>query len=131
SGRSWAGARASARRAQRGTVSLGAVAGTFAYDPPAGHGGPDSFTYPVTGAGGTSAPATVSVSVSGMIWFINNAAGAGSGRLSAPFNTLAAFQAVNDGAGNHPAANDNIFIFESGSTYAGPVTLLAGQKLIG
>ena len=75
--------------------------------------------------------ATVSIPVSGMVWFINNAAGAGDGRLSSPFNTLAAFQAVNDGVGNHPAANDNIFIYESGTAYTGPITLLSGQKLIG
>src|SRR5205085_6634101 len=76
--------------------------------------------------------ATVTLTVSGMIWFVNNTAGSnGDGRLSSPFNTLAAFQAVNDGAGNHPAANDNIFLYESATAYVGPVTLLNGQKLIG
>src|ERR1051326_7902677 len=43
----------------------------------------------------------------------------------------------NDGVDNngthvfHPAANDNIFIYESSAAYVGPVTLLSGQKLIG
>src|SRR5437762_2093166 len=67
-----------------------------------------------------------------MIWFVNNNASCPcDGRLSNPFNTLAAFQAVNDGVGNHPAANDNIFVYESASNYTGPVTLLNGQKFIG
>src|SRR5205085_2794868 len=79
--------------------------------------------------------ATVTVTVNGTIWFINNNAGACSascdGRLSHPFTTLANFQAVNDGVGSHPAANDSLFIYESSTNYAGPVTLLSGQKLIG
>jgi hypothetical protein len=66
-----------------------------------------------------------------MIWFINNAAAPGDGRLSSPFNSLAAFQAVNNGNGTNPKANQNIFIYESGANYVGPVTLLTGQKLIG
>ena len=54
-----------------------------------------------------------------MIWFIDNNAAvcgsiaAGCGRLSNPFSSLAAFQTLNNGVGNNPAANDNIFIFES------------------
>jgi hypothetical protein len=51
--------------------------------------------------------------------------------LSSPLNSLAAFQAINDGAAGHGAANHNIFLYESGTDYTGPVTLLAGQKLIG
>jgi hypothetical protein len=44
-----------------GTAS---VSGTrITYVPAHGYGGPDSFTYTVTGPGGTSAPATVSVTV--------------------------------------------------------------------
>ena len=34
-------------------------------------------------------------------------------------------------AGNNPAANDNIFLYESAIDYAGPVTLLNGQRFIG
>jgi len=41
-----------------------------------------------------------------MIWFINNAAAAGTGTLASPFDTLAAFQAVNDGVGTHPKNGD-------------------------
>src|SRR5262249_55742002 len=116
--------------------------GSFSYNPPVGFTGADTFTYTVNDATGKSGTGTVTVNVSGMVWFINNNAAActtftlvsGCGRLTNPFSTLAAFQAVNDGGAGpptHPKANDNIFIFESASGYTGPVTLLSGQKLIG
>ena len=116
-----------------GTVSMttsGATMGQFTYNPAAGYAGADSFTYTLS-SNGQTATATVSLTVSGMIWFINNSAGAGDGRLSSPFNSVAAFQAVNNGTGTHPAANQSIFIYESATTYTGPLTLLNGQKLIG
>ncbi len=116
--------------AQGGTVVV-AASGTFTYTPPAGYEGADSFTYTVSNAAGTSPAATVNLTVSGMIWFVNNGAVAGDGRLSSPLNTLAAFQAINNGAGNNPAAGDNVFLYESGTSYTGPVTLLSNQKLIG
>jgi uncharacterized repeat protein (TIGR01451 family)/CSLREA domain-containing protein len=122
-----------ATTAQGGTVVMtvsGVDMGKYLYNPPAGYEGSDTFTYQITNGGGSDT-ATVTLPISGMVWFINNAAGAGDGRLSSPFSTLAAFQAVNDGVGNHPAINDNIFIYESGTDYVGPVTLLGGQKLIG
>src|SRR6185436_16613133 len=128
-----------------GTVSMttsGAGMGQFTYNPPAGFEGTDTFTYVLSdNANATSAAsnrtATVSITVSGMIWFINNNSAscltlaAGCGRLTNPFSTLAAFQALNNGTGNNPAANDNIFVYESATDYAGPVTLLNGQKFIG
>ena len=72
-----------------------------------------------------------------MIWFINNNSAscltlaAGCGRLTNPFSTLAAFNALNNGTGNNPAANDNIFVYESATAYIGPLTLVNGQKFIG
>jgi hypothetical protein len=121
--------------ANGGDVSL-AADGSFTYNPPAGFEGVDTFTYTLTNAAGSN-NATVSITVSGMIWFIDNNAAActtlaaGCGRLTNPFSSLSAFAALNDGSGNNPAANDNIFIYESASDYAGPVTLLNGQRLIG
>jgi methionine-rich copper-binding protein CopC len=122
-----------ATSANGGTVSMttsGAGMGQFTYNPPAGFTGTDTFTYTITNTGGSNT-ATVSLSVAGMIWFINDAASAGDGRLASPFNSLAAFQAINDGVGRHAAANQNIFLYDSATAYSGPVTLLNGQKLIG
>src|SRR6185369_17062063 len=47
------------------------------------------------------------------------------------FSSLSAFNALNNGTGNNPAANDNIFVYESVTAYTGPLTLLNGQKFIG
>ncbi len=122
--------------AQGGNVTINAN-GSFSYNPPPGFEGTDTFTYTVTDAGGATNTATITFNVSGMIWFVNNNAAActtlaaGCGRLTNPFSTLAAFVALNNGTGNNPAANDNIFIFESATAYTGGVTLLSGQKLIG
>jgi len=113
-----------------GNVTLNAD-GSFTYNPPAGFEGADTFTYTLTNSEGSN-PATVTINVSGMIWFINNTASCPcDGRLTNPFNTLASFAAVNNGAGNNPAANDNIFLYESATDYVGPVTLLNGQRFIG
>jgi len=122
-----------ATSANGGTVAMttsGAGIGQFTYNPAAGYTGADTFTYTISNAHG-STTGTVHLTLSGIIWFINDNAGAGDGRLASPFNTLAAFQAVNDGAGHHPAANANIFLYDSSTGYTGPVTLLTGQKLIG
>ncbi|HKE58221.1 MAG TPA: Calx-beta domain-containing protein [Pyrinomonadaceae bacterium] len=68
-----------------------------------------------------------------MIWFVNVAAAAGGdGRLTTPFNCLVGagcFSAVNDGLGNHPASNDNIFL--ATGAYTGGLSLLSNQKVIG
>jgi uncharacterized repeat protein (TIGR01451 family) len=109
--------------------------GSFVYDPPAGYEGTDSFTYTLSDGEGNTDTATVSFTIDGMVWFINNNGGACAsncdGRLSHPFTSLSGFQTVNDGNGNHPAADDYIFIYESAAAYTGPVTLLSHQRLIG
>jgi hypothetical protein len=119
--------------ANGGSVSVtesGGNAGAFTYNPSAGFTGNDTFTYTITNSYGSST-ATVDLKVSGMIWFINNAATAGNGTLNSPFNSLAAFQAVNDGVGRHPASGQSIFIYQGTANYTGPLTLLNGQYLIG
>jgi len=121
--------------ANGGDVNL-AADGSFTYNPPAGFEGTDTFSYTLTNAAGSN-NATVTITVSGMIWFIDNNAAActtlaaGCGRLTNPFSSLSAFAALNNGAGNNPAANDNIFVYESAIDYAGPVTLLSGQRFLG
>ena len=125
-----------AASANGGTVSV-AANGQFTYNPPRGFEGTDTFNYTISRSdGGGSDTATVTVTVSGMIWFINNNAGACSsscdGRLSNPYTTLAAFNTANALAGGlNPDNNDNIFIYESATGYTGAVTLRTGQKLIG
>ena len=119
--------------ANGGTLTVNSN-GSFTYNPAPGYEGPDNFTYTVdNGYSNPSAPVTVTLTVAGMVWYIdNNYAGAVSdGRLGTPFKTIAAFQAINNGTGNNPAANDNIFIYESATDYNGNISLLNGQKLIG
>lgn len=115
--------------ANGGNVTLSAN-GSFTYNPPRGFEGTDTFTYTLNDGESSTDTGTVSLSVTGMIWFVDSTAPAGGdGRIGSPYNTLAAFAGVNNGAGNNPATNDNIFLY-SGS-YTGPLTLLNNQKLIG
>ena len=110
--------------------------GSFSYEPAAGFTGADTFSYSITNGNGTDT-ASVTVNVSGKIWFVNNNAGACSsncdGRLSHPYTSLEAFRLVNNGVTNHPGISDTIFIYESSTDYAvsATLTLSAGQRLIG
>jgi uncharacterized repeat protein (TIGR01451 family) len=123
-----------------GNVTMNTGTGTFTYDPPRGFTGTDSFNYTLSNGGGSDT-GTVVLTVSDMIWFINNEAGACSsacdGRLTHPFTTLAAFEAINGngttvgGAVIDPEAGDNIFIYTGGSNYTAPLTLENSQRLIG
>jgi hypothetical protein len=126
-------ASAAATSTNGGNVAMNAD-GSFTYNPPAGYEGTDTFNYTLTNTAGSNS-GTVTITVSGMIWFVNNNPGACvsscDGRLTNPFTSLASFQAVNNGTGNNPAANDNIFVYESLIDYVGPVTLLNGQRLLG
>ncbi len=107
--------------------------GSFSYNPGPGFEGNASFQYQVCDdgippPGQCSANVTVTVTVSGMIWFIDNSrATNGDGRLGSPFNTIANF---NSGAADDPG--DNIFLYrQTAANYTGPLTLLNNQKLIG
>lgn len=103
--------------------------GSFSYTPNVAFRGPsDSFTYELDNGSGSTDTATVTISVNGLIWFVNAAAGpGGDGRLSSPFNCLVGAGCFDPAAAD--IANDNIFVY-SGS-YTGGTTLLNGQKLIG
>ncbi|MCB9436277.1 MAG: DUF11 domain-containing protein [Anaerolineales bacterium] len=108
--------------------------GSFTYAPPVGYVGIDYFEYTVEDVDGNTDPATVAIDITGMIWFIDNSAGAaGDGRLNSPFNTLAAFEAVNgNGGATDPAAGEAIFVHTgSGADYTGGVTLENAQLLVG
>src|ERR1043166_2723239 len=112
--------------------------GSFTYDPKAGFTGTDTFTYTAHNAANTrTAQAIAQITVTGKIWFIKNSGAAGGtcssscdGRLTHPFQTLAAFNTANGTVGG-PAAGDSVFVYESSTNYVGPVTLLNNQRLIG
>ncbi len=106
-----------------------AADGSFSYGPPAGYEGPDSFTYTLTDNDPLTPndTGTVDITVSNVIWFIQNTAAAGGdGRLSAPFNSISAF---NSFAADQ--TGDIIFVFEGVGSYPGAFTLLNQQQLIG
>ena len=123
----------SVNTANGGTATITAATGAFVYEPAAGFSGNDSFTYEIQNGSGMTSTATVNITVGNattMIWFINTGAAAGgTGTLSKPFNTIAAFEAINDGVGSHPKNGQVVFIY-SGS-YTGPLTLRNDQKLLG
>ena len=95
--------------------------GEFTYNPPAGFTGADSFTYTADG----SLTCTVNITVSDRIWFIDNSGANGDGRLGSPFNSIANFNSTADSPG------DTIFLDSGSGNYAGPLTLLNDQILIG
>jgi methionine-rich copper-binding protein CopC len=125
-----------------GIVSVNPATGLFTYTPPVGYEGADSFNYTISNAAGSDT-ATVTVTVSNMVWFIDNTfpscttIAGGCGRRATPFSTLAAFEAVNGGVATNggdlidPEAGDHIFIASGGGAYTGPLTLEANQRVIG
>lgn len=113
-----------------GTVTL-AADGSFTYDPPAGYTGADSFYYDLHNAAG-DAVGQATVTVSHMIWFVDNAAGsAGDGRLDHPFNSLSGIASINSGSAPHPQSGDTIFVYSGSGAYTGGITLRSSQLLIG
>jgi uncharacterized repeat protein (TIGR01451 family) len=109
--------------ANNGDVTVNAD-GSFTYNPAPGFEGADTFTYTIAGAGSPSNTATVTVTVAGMIWFIDDSAAGGDGRLTSPFNSISAFNAF-----AADQQNDNIFLYSG--NYTGGLALQSGQALIG
>jgi VCBS repeat-containing protein len=103
--------------------------GSFDFDPPAGGTGSYTLHYTVTDTGypapgATSAPGTLTITVSGpVIWFVNPAAsGAGTGTLTDPFQALSSATAV-------ATASERIFVHSG--TVTGNVAQAANGWLIG
>ena len=120
-----------------GTVTMttsGANMGRFTYNPPVGYTGSDSFTYTLL-SNGRARAGTVTFTVTGKVWFINDNPGACTstcnGRLTNPYVNTSNFQGDNTGAALKPSANDAIFVYGGGGAYSGAMTLLNGQRLIG
>ncbi|MGH9967461.1 MAG: Ig-like domain-containing protein [Pyrinomonadaceae bacterium] len=112
--------------ANGGDVTLNAD-GSFTYNPPPGFEGSDSFTYTLTNSEGSN-NATVTITVSGMIWFVNSAASCPcDGRLTNPFIELTGVGSFDAVAADDPG--DNIFLYTG--AYTGGLTLLNNQRLIG
>ncbi len=123
-------ATSSATSSNGGAVTWNAD-GTFSYDPPAGFTGVDTLTYKVVDGAAIPNPGTgtVSVTVSGRVWYVDNSvADGGDGRSTLPFDTLAEA----DVAAN--AVNDRIYVHEGNATatkLTTNVALMSGQQLIG
>ncbi len=114
---------------QSGSVMI-AADGSFMYTPPAGFTGTDTYVYTlndgnhVPGVVATST-ATVTFTVANLIWFIDNSAAAGDGRVGTPFNSLAAFNA------GSAAAADVVYIEQTGTDYTSGIVLQNGERLFG
>ena len=108
----------------QGGVLILQTDGSFSYTPPAGFTGTDTFTYTVRNAAGLTGTATVSLHVSGRIWYVNDNGGAGDGRNGSPFQTLAAAQAAS-------STGDIIYVFTGNAAYSGGITLKNNQTLWG
>ncbi len=124
--------------AQGGTLTIN-TNGAFSYNPAPGFTGTDTFSYTITvTATGKTDTGTVTLSVgngtntpgTSVIWFINNdpAAPAGNdGRITSPFNSIAAYNA----SAPTKDPGDIIFLYTGTANYVGTLTLAANQKVVG
>ena len=103
--------------------------GTFTYiSAPGETGTADTFDFTVSDGNGGTDTATASITLTGQrIWYVDSSAGAGDGRSTTPFNTLAPLR----GAGDVDDPNETIFVFSGGASLAGGITLEGGQQLLG
>jgi mucin-19 len=107
--------------------------GSFTYTPNAGFSGSDVFTYTITDvtpvpAAPTTDMATVTITVSNIIWFVDNTGGGsgGTGTLTNPFKTLPNF---NGSAGPQPG--HIVFLKNTGTRYNGGIVLKNNMSLFG
>ena len=98
--------------------------GTFTYLPAVGFQGTDQFTYEVSD-GRDSATGTVSITVTGQVWYLDNArSSAGDGRSGRPFRSI-------DEMGNAAIGGDPIYVSGGSDPYPGTIQLVADQILAG
>ena len=97
--------------------------GTFLYTPAVGFAGPaDTFTYTLTDGNGATDTAVVTINMSGVVWFVNAAAGAGDGRSHSPFNSVGAAST---------AAQIQQYVYIHSGNPSGAAVLKTGQTLWG
>ncbi len=113
-----------------GTVALNND-GSFNYSPNAGFTGTETFTYTLTDGNPVGLPvpltdvATVTITVSNVIWFVDNSvAGPGTGTVIDPLKSLTT-------AGTASSAGHVIFFKANGTTASGGITLKNNQYLLG
>ena len=116
-----------------GSVTMNSDGG-FTYDPPPGQSsGTDTFKYRISNAAGNSADATVTITITDIVWFICDACGSSNaGTLLNPYTSVNAFSTNNTGAANKPAAGNKVYI-RSGTYDAANdnLTLLNTQNVSG
>ncbi len=114
---------------QRGGTVSALADGGYTYNAPLGVTGTDTFQYEIANAGGRSV-GTVTVTLTGTGFFVNNqAAAGGTGTQAAPFQTLAQVQAAAAGV-----AGAEIVVFQGDGTsngYNTPFSLGTNQQLHG
>jgi len=117
---------------QGGSIMISAD-GSFMYTPPAGFTGSDTYTYTLNDANGvgggvpTTDMAIVTITVSNIIWFIDNSsvAATSDGRLTSPFKSLADFNA------GSTAVGDLTYIEHTGTNYTGGIVLQDNERVYG
>lgn len=101
--------------------------GKFIYTPGAGSTVADSYTYTAT-SNGVSATATISLTPTGMVWYVNNsyagANGTSLGTSNRPFTTVNA-------AATASAVNQIIYVHTGSGNTTGAAVLKSGQTLRG
>lgn len=117
-----------AATANGGSVTLNAD-GSFTYEPPAGFEGMDSFTYTIDNGFNAPSTATVAITISDMVWFIDNTAGPTSSNIGTFSNPFLSTTIFNNSA--LPGDGDVIFIHEGVGSYPGGIVLQNNQVLLG
>jgi uncharacterized repeat protein (TIGR01451 family) len=113
-----------------GSVTLQAN-GSFTYEPPPGFVGTDTFSYQITNSV-SSDTATVSITMAGMIWFIDNSSGSASnGTLNFPFTSISDFNSAQGAVRPNAITGDSIFVDAGSGNYANGINLQTNQILIG
>ncbi|MBC7964319.1 MAG: cadherin-like domain-containing protein, partial [Fuerstia sp.] len=118
-----------------GSVSLN-TNGSFTYTPATGFNGTDTFQYTARDATSLNSlvTGTVTMTVSGMVWYVDSSYGGGNGAadgsFNRPFTSLAPLNGAG-GGGDADAAGHTIFVYESGASYSTGLELENSQILIG